>query len=224
MGTSADTSVAINNQFGIDELDIVRLDHHSFKEAKSILYQAYLNQPTFQYLLGHGKPGYDQRVRATLRELMELHFSRGQDVIGITVNELLVAVAFIGSPNVRLRLTDQISWRMRMTLTAGLSCTRRYIDFYEQISELHPTDYHHELPLIGVHPKYQSQGVGTALLKAVEQICAENHKSTGISLDTGSARCADYYCSLGYERVGEIQIGPVTETVLFKPIRKLVRQ
>ena len=60
------------------------------------LYQAYHFDPTFKYLFDFERPGYDQRVRATLRELIELHFAKNQEAIGVTVNNLLVAVAFIG--------------------------------------------------------------------------------------------------------------------------------
>ncbi|PIE43236.1 MAG: GNAT family N-acetyltransferase [Gammaproteobacteria bacterium] len=224
MEKKPETPVAENSHIDIDDLDIVRLDHHSFNEAKSILYQAYLGEPAFKYIFGGGRPGYEQRVRATMQALMQLHVSKGQDVIGIAVDKVLIGVAYISDPNVRLKLAEQINWRLRMILTAGLAATHRYIDLHEQISELQPTDQHHELPLIAVHPNYQGQRIGTTLLEAVEQICAEHHKSTGIGLDTGNLRYVDFFRSLGYEKVGEAQIGPIKETVLFKPTRKLVRR
>ncbi len=206
---------------GNEDIDLVRLDENSVNEAKAILYQAYHYDPTFKYLFDFDRPGYDQRIRATLRELIELHFAKCQDAIGITVDGLLVAVAFIGSPNVRLNLADQINWRLRMMLTAGLASTRRYIDYHEQISALFPSDQHHELPLMGVLPKYQNQGIGTTLLKAVEHLCSENPKSVGIGLDTGNSRYIEFYKSLGYEQMGEVQLGTVTEVVLFKPADQL---
>lgn len=209
------------NDSETEVIDLVRLDESSIREAKGILYQAYHFDPTFKYLFDFERPGYDQRVRATLRELIELHFAKNQEAIGVTVNNLLVAVAFIGSPHVRLNLADQINWRLRMMLTAGLASTRRYIDYHEQISALFPKDQHHELPLMGVLPKYQNQGIGTTLIKAVEHLCAENPKSAGLGLDTGNARYLDFYKSLGYEQVGEIELESVKEVVLFKSSDKL---
>jgi hypothetical protein len=53
-------------------------------------------------------------------------------------------------------------------------------------------------------------------MKAVECICAENPRSVGIGLDTGNMRYLEFYKKLGYETVGEITLGNVTESVLFK--------
>lgn len=76
------------------EATLVRLDRSALGEAKSLLFHAYRHEPTFQYLFDSNRAGYDQRVRATLREGLELHFANGQDAIGITEDDVLVAVAF----------------------------------------------------------------------------------------------------------------------------------
>lgn len=201
----------------VAEPTIVRLDPSSMGEAKSLLYNAYRYEPTFQYLFDASKPGYDQRVRATIREGVELHFNMGQDAIGLVKDRSLVAVAFISSPDVRLNLVEQISWRVRMMLTAGVSSTRRFIQYHEGVKACLPKGVLHQLPLLGVHPKYQSQGYGRALMLAVERICRENPRSCGIGLDTGNSRYLKFYESLGYKRVGEVRLGKVVETVLFKP-------
>ncbi|HEY9119317.1 MAG TPA: GNAT family N-acetyltransferase, partial [Marinobacter sp.] len=74
---------------------IVRLDASARNEAISILVSAYRNEPTFQYLFDHRRPGYEQRVRATVRELIDLYFELDQDAIGVMADDTLVAVAFI---------------------------------------------------------------------------------------------------------------------------------
>jgi len=195
---------------------VVRLESGAFAEAKAILYRAYKNEPTFKYLFDHRRSGYDQRVRATIRELINLHFSTGQDVIGLALDDHLIAVALVGSPNVRLNLTGQINWRLRMMLTAGMDCTWRYIDYHNQIHKCLPQDLHHELPLMGVDSKYRNLGYGKQLMNAIESICAENPRSVGIGLDTGNMRYLNFYKKLGYETVGEVTLGDVTESVLFK--------
>jgi ribosomal protein S18 acetylase RimI-like enzyme len=220
MNSAAKSEISQPATMAEPDVKIVRLDVSSLKEAKSIIYQAYHYEPTFKYLFDAERPGYDQRIRATIRELMELHFQKGQDAIGVTLDDQLVAVAFIGSPDVRLKLSDQLNWRLRMMLTAGLSSTRRYIDYHEQVASCLPSDQHHELPLWCVHPKYQNRGIGQLLLNAVEQVCAESARSAGIGLDTGNSRYLDFYHRMGYETVGEVKIGDVTEYVLFKPKRR----
>ena len=52
---------------------VVRLDASARNEAISILVHAYRDEATFRYLFDHRKPGYQQRVRATVRELIDLY-------------------------------------------------------------------------------------------------------------------------------------------------------
>lgn len=199
------------------ETKIVRLDPAATNEAKAILYHAYRDEPTFKYLFDSSRAGYDQRVRATIRELIDLHFAHRQDVIGLSVDNRLVGIALVGSPTVRLNLAEQFNWRIRMMLTAGLSSTRRYIDYHMQVNAILPGSEHHELPLMGIDAAHQKHGYGRLLLNAVEKLCSENPRSCGIGLDTGNARYLKFYESLGYETVGEVKLGDFTETVLFKP-------
>src|SRR5690606_9130885 len=113
-------------------------------------------EPTFQYLFDAGKPGYDQRVRATIREGVELHFGMGQEAIGLVQDHSLVAVAFISRPEIRLNLVEQFSWRVRMMLTAGFSSTNRFIDYHEGVMACLPAGVSHQRPVLGVHLMHES--------------------------------------------------------------------
>jgi ribosomal protein S18 acetylase RimI-like enzyme len=198
------------------EARVVRLEPGAFTEAKAILYRAYKHEPTFKYLFESSRPGYDQRVRATIRELINLHFSSHQDVIGLALDNHLIAVALVGSPNMRLSMTRHWNWRLRMMLTAGMDCTWRYIDYHKQIHQCLPSGQHHELPLLGVDTKYRNLGYGKQLMSAIESICKENPRSVGIALDTGNMRYLSFYKKLGYETIGTVNLGDVIENVLFK--------
>lgn len=203
---------------------VVRLDHTALSEAKSILYQAYRHEPTFRYLFDHRRPGYDQRVRATIRELINLYFELRQEAVGIMLDDTLVAVAFIGDPELRLNLTDQLSWRIRMVLTTGFSSTRRYLDYHEQIKALLPQSLAHQLPLMGVHPKYQNRGFGRMILEAVERLCAENSRGSGLVLDTGNSSYLPFYESMGFRSLGKIQLGNHEDYVLFREVGSVLSE
>jgi GNAT superfamily N-acetyltransferase len=198
---------------------IVRLDVSARNEAISILVNAYRDEPTYQYLFNHRKPGYQQRVRATIRELIDLYFELNQEAIGILVDDTLVAVAFIGEPELRLNLNDQISWRIRMVLTAGFASTRRYIDYHERIRALLPQQQTHQLPLMGVNPAYQTRGYGRLLLKTVETMCADNPRGTGLVLDTGNNHYLPFYESEGFRSIGTVRLGGFEDHILYREIR-----
>ncbi|KAA1173967.1 GNAT family N-acetyltransferase [Marinobacter salinexigens] len=197
---------------------IVRLDAEAENEARSILFSAYKDEPTFQYLFDHRKPGYETRVRATIRELIELYMELDQDAIGVMVDDTLVAVAFIGDPELRMNLTEQLGWRIRMVLTAGFASTRRYLDYHHAIQSMLPQPLAHQLPLMGVNPKYQNKGYGRVLLKAVERLCSENPRGSGLVLDTGNSRYLPFYESEGFRSLGKIRLGDFEDHVLFREV------
>jgi GNAT superfamily N-acetyltransferase len=197
---------------------VVRLDETAISEAKSILFQAYRHDPTFQYLFNKKASGYDQRVRATIRELTNLYLELHQEAIGILLKNTLVGVAFIGDPALRLDLANQFSWRVRMVLTAGFASTRRYLDYHKQIKAMLPDAEAHQLPLMGVHPKYQNRGFGRLLLEKVGELCAESPSGSGLVLDTGNSRYLHFYESLGFRSLGKIQLGDQEDHILFREL------
>ncbi len=78
--------------------DIHMLDGGYSREARSLLYQAYRHEPTFSYLFEAERPGYEQRVRATVRELVKQHFLQDLPAIGLLVNDRLIGIALIAPP------------------------------------------------------------------------------------------------------------------------------
>lgn len=185
------------------------------REMRSLLYHAYRHEPTFAYLLESDRPGFDQRVRATIRELTHQHMLEQLPVLGLVIDERLVAVALIAPPQRRLGITESWAWRMRMLLTTGFRCTKRYLEYHEAVLGCLPPGPYHVLPLIGVHPEFQGKHLGEQLLEALHAWCAEDGGSQGLVLDTGNARYLDFYRRHGYEEVGEVALGPIREHVLF---------
>ena len=157
-------------------------------------------------------------MRATIRELIDLYFELGQDAIGVMVDDTLVAVAFIGKPELRMNLAEQISWRIRMVLTTGFASTRRYLDYHEKIGDMLPQPLAHQLPMMGVNPEYQNRGYGRLLLKTVEKLCAENPRGNGLVLVTGNSRYLPFYESEGFRSLGKIQLGDFQDHVLFREV------
>lgn len=202
---------------------IVRLDISALNEARSILYDAYRDEPTFRYLFNHRKPGYKQRVRATIRELVDLYFDLEQEAVGVMVNDTLVAVAFIGDPDLRLDLAEQFSWKIRMMLTAGYASTRRYLSYHKRIRAMLPQPLAHQLPLMGVNPKYQNRGYGRLLLNAVQRLCADNPRGSGLVLDTGNNQYLPFYESEGFRSLGKIRLGGLEDHILFREIHPETR-
>ncbi|HLD67914.1 MAG TPA: GNAT family N-acetyltransferase [Pseudomonas sp.] len=204
--------------------DVHLLDGGFAREARSLLYQAYRHEPTFAYLFESERPGYEQRVRATVRELVQQHFSEDLPALGLLVEDRLVGVALIAPPQRRLDITESWGWRMRMLLTTGFRCTKRYLAYHDAVLACLPPGPYHVLPLIGIHPEFQGKHLGEQLLEALHNWCADDAGSQGVVLDTGNPRYLDFYKRQGYQEIGEVAVGPVREHVFFHPNPQVVVQ
>jgi GNAT superfamily N-acetyltransferase len=193
------------------------LDSGYAREARSLLYHAYRHDPTFAYLFEAERPGYDQRVRATVRELVQQHFAEELPAIGLLIDDRLIGMALIAPPQRRLGITESWGWRMRMLLTTGFRCTKRYLEYHDAVLACLPPGPYHVLPLLGIHPEYQGKRLGEQLLEALHNWCAEDASSQGVVLDTGNGHYLDFYKRQGYEEIGEVAIGPIIEHVFFHP-------
>ncbi|MGK9063631.1 GNAT family N-acetyltransferase [Stutzerimonas chloritidismutans] len=202
--------------------DVRMLDSGYAREARSLLYHAYRHEPTFAYLFEADRPGYEHRVRATVRELVNQHLTQEQPALGLLLDDRLIAVALIAPPQRRLDVTESWFWRMRMLLTAGFRCTRRYLDYHATVLGCLPPGSYHLLPLMAVHPQYQGQHYGEQLLEALHNWCAQDTRSEGLMIDTGNPRYLHFYERQGYQNVGQVAIGPVVEHVFFHPAPQVV--
>lgn len=201
--------------------EIRMLDSGYAREARSLLYHAYRHDPTFAYLFEAERPGYDQRVRATVRELVQQHFVEDLPAIGLLIDDRLIGMALIAPPQRHMDITESWSWRMRMLLSTGFRCTKRYLEYHEAVITCLPPGPYHVLPLLGVHPQYQGQQLGEQLLEALHNWCAEDASSQGVVLDTGNPHYLAFYQRQGYEEIGQVAIGPIIEHVFFHPSPQL---
>jgi GNAT superfamily N-acetyltransferase len=87
---------------------------------------------------------------------------------------------------------------------------------FEKMGSYHPNEPHWYLPLIGVDPRLQGTGVGSALLKHGLLACDRDNKPA--YLDSSSPRNIPLYQRHGFELLGEIQVG--TSPTIFPMLRK----
>lgn len=73
---------------------------------------------------------------------------------------------------------------------------------FEAMADYHPSEPHWYLPLIGVDPAYQRQGLGSALLHHAVAVCDETR--TLAYLESTSPASLSLYQRHGFEVIGEI--------------------
>ncbi|MCA1589088.1 MAG: GNAT family N-acetyltransferase, partial [Acidobacteria bacterium] len=87
---------------------------------------------------------------------------------------------------------------------------------FEQMEKYHPKESHWYLPMIGVDPSHQGNGVGSALIaEALKRV--DDDKSIAY-LESSNPRNISLYKRHGFEVIGEIQVG--TSPVMRPMLRK----
>jgi ribosomal protein S18 acetylase RimI-like enzyme len=81
----------------------------------------------------------------------------------------------------------------------------------EQIRAFHPREVHWYLPLIGVDPAHQGQGIGSALLSQGLSAC--DAQKLPAYLQATSPRNVRFYERHGFEALGRIQVGDAAPVV-----------
>lgn len=76
---------------------------------------------------------------------------------------------------------------------------------FEQMDNFHPKEPHWYLPMIGVDPSRQGNGVGSSLMKHALEACDRDHKLA--YLESSNPRNISLYERHGFEVIGEIQAG-----------------
>lgn len=76
---------------------------------------------------------------------------------------------------------------------------------FEQMNNFHPTQAHWYLPLMGVEPRHQRQGLGAALLKHALVACDRDQRLA--YLEASSHQNLALYERHGFAVIGTIQVG-----------------
>lgn len=88
----------------------------------------------------------------------------------------------------------------------------------EEMARYHPTEAHWYLPLIGVDPTHQGQGLGGTLLQHALRRCDQDHLPA--YLESTNPANVPLYERHGFEIVGSIQVGSSPPLV---PMRRAAR-
>jgi ribosomal protein S18 acetylase RimI-like enzyme len=76
---------------------------------------------------------------------------------------------------------------------------------FEQMGQYHPTEPHWYLPLIGVDPARQGQGIGATLMRHAVDRC--DRDGLPAYLESSNPKHISLYLRHGFEIMGEIQVG-----------------
>lgn len=205
--------VALN----IEALNAKLLSAEELKLAASLLYQAYHDDPVFMDLFGSSRADYEKRLRATIREELNLFWQERQPMIGLFQEGQLLGVACVTEPNSAFRGERFWHWRLKMLLTAGYVSTKQLLEKEQRIHAALPSPHCHMLAFIAISPTYQHSGLGHYLMHAVDHVVGQMPDSCGVGVFVTLERNLKFFSDEHYQKITKLSFTKVSGTLMFRP-------
>jgi len=199
-----------------NELDIraTYLSAEDLKLAASLLFQAYHDDPVFLDIFNSSKEGYEQRLRASIREELSAFWQAEQPMVGLYLGESMVGVACLNSPDDSVGSDRFWHWRLKMLLTAGYFSTKQMIEKEQKVIEAVPLKKFHMLSFIAIHPLHQHHGFGHYLMAAVNTVLEEHGDSEGVAVYATSGKFRAFFEDADYKFVKDLVVGKVSGALM----------
>lgn len=195
--------------------DLIYLQQDDLAPAASLLFSAYQHDPLFQSIFQINKEGYEQRLRAAIREELAVFFEHQQPMFGLFNHETLEGVVCMTRPGGNFGPERFWHWRLRMLLTAGFVSTKQMLEKERIIAEAMPVKNYHMLTFIAVHPNYQQQGLGDLLVHAARNELERDPNSAGIALLATRPDYAKFFASRGFHELRSVAVGDIKGQLMF---------
>lgn len=123
----------------------------------------------------------------------------------LTTDDCLGGALWYPPGKSKIGFTKQLRLLPAMIRGCGLRGLKRMIEVLNRMENGHPTERHHYLQFVGTDPDHRRKGLGTALMKPVLEQC--DREGCGAYLENSTENNLAFYEGLGFEVVGEINLG-----------------
>jgi GNAT superfamily N-acetyltransferase len=199
-----------------NELDVraTYLSAEELKLAASLLFQAYHDDPVFLDIFNSNKEGYEQRLRASIREELSAFWQAKQPIVGLYLGDSMVGVACLNSPDDSVGSDRFWHCRLKKLLTAGYFSTKHMIEKEQKVIAAVPLQKFHMLSFIAIHPLHQHHGFGHYLMAAVNTVLEEHGDSEGVAVYATSGKFRAFFEDADYKFVKDVTVGKVSGALM----------
>ena len=204
-------AVSVDNDLAIRA---TYLSADELKLAASLLFQAYHDDPVFLDIFNSNKEGYEQRLRASIREELSAFWQAKQPMVGLYLGDSMVGVACLNSPDDSVGIERFWHWRLKMLLSAGYFSTKKMIEKEHKVIAAIPLEKFHMLSFIAIHPLHQHYGFGQYLMAAVNTVLEEHGDSEGVAVYATSGKFRAFFEDSDYKFVKDLTVGKVSGALM----------
>lgn len=199
-----------------NDLDVraTYLSTEELKLAASLLFQAYHDDPVFLDIFNSNKEGYEQRLRASIREELSAFWQANQPIVGLYLGDSMVGVACLNSPDDSVGTDRFWHWRLKMLLSAGYFSTKQMIEKEKKVIDAVPLEKFHMLSFIAIHPLHQHHGFGHYLMAAINTVLEEHGDSEGVAVYATTGKFRAFFEDANYKFVKDVTVGKVSGALM----------
>jgi ribosomal protein S18 acetylase RimI-like enzyme len=182
------------------EIVIRSLHVSELEEARILLAQSFMEDPTIAWMLQKEVDGFAERVKTYMHIAHQCYVDNKMPIIGALVNGDLRGVLY-GECYENADLVEAVHrWDEQIKNSFTGTVLQRALDYEESMrDEIMPHTY--LLGLIAVAKHARGRGIGSALVKHIIAMCKENKSIDNIMLDTANIRNIDLYERLGFKSI-----------------------
>ena len=179
---------------------------------------AFREYPVMTFVLGRDALAADDpALTALIGFYTDRRLLRGWPVLGVREGEVLQAAALVSRPEEPE--ADPAPVRAALATLAGElgdAAFERMQRFEDASDANEPETDHLFVGMLGVRPSARGRGYGRVLLDAVQE-AAEGEGRDGVCLSTEDPANLPFYRHVGFELVGQADVGGLTTWCLFRP-------
>jgi len=197
--------------------EIVDLGHQDLERAAEVLASAFFNDPLTNFILADLGKNFPGCLREFFRFTCEIRLELDWPLWGVVSNGRLQGVACLSLPEASEWPSSLVEKHQALKRRIGRQGSDR-LEKYSQIVERNTTDHPHVFfGALGVHPRAQSLGLGSLLIKRVSALAESLPTSTGVALDTEKSVNVSIYRHFGYRVTAQEQLEDVKIWCMFRP-------
>jgi ribosomal protein S18 acetylase RimI-like enzyme len=184
--------------------------------AASLLFESYHDDPLFMEIFNADKSGYPKRLRAAVAEEVKVFWQTGETVLGLFVDDQLLGVACVVSPDFGISVGRFWHWRLKILLTAGFMSSKKMVEKEEKIRAAMVYERYHMVAFLAVHPNHQQIGLGNLMIQAVSELVEDDTDSAGVGVYVTIDKYFEFFSHYDYELVSKVAVGYVKGQLLFR--------
>lgn len=182
----------------MNSIKIIPLEAKHKENVIEVMIAAFDGYPLMNLFFGNA---YKHSIKALWRYIFDVSPMQNSLLLGAMIQDELQGAIFASPPETEKNQdkTAMADLEARLVEEIGKEAAEFFDLYFKLKSDRQPSQPHFYINALGVHPRSQGVGVGSALLEHIHILSDRYPESNVVALDTETEENVAYYQRLGYK-------------------------